>query len=112
MARGPRTVKLGFGAPYMRLDACPTRQFLALASYFNRLSEQEIWSTIKSLPATLHAPRFKEKRKGPAGRGSRREIAVKNNLSTEGGGLRGKASLQNHIVRVCIGVTVGRALSE
>ena len=57
MIHGPRTLKLGNGALEMRFDAYPQRQFVTESININSLTDHHIWSTIKTLPATLPEPR-------------------------------------------------------
>jgi len=45
------------GALGMRFDAYPQRQFVTESININSLADHHIWSTIKTLPATLPEPR-------------------------------------------------------
>ena len=54
---GPRTLKLGNGALGKKFDAYPQRQFVTESININSLTDHHIWSTIKTLPATLPEPR-------------------------------------------------------
>ena len=49
------------GALDKKFDAYPQRQYVTESSYNNSLADRHIWSTIKTLPATLPAP----KNRGP-----------------------------------------------
>ena len=40
----------------MRFDAYPQRQFVTESTNINSLADHHIWSTIKTLPATLPEP--------------------------------------------------------
>ena len=55
--RGPRTLELGNGALGKKFDAYPQRQSVTESIYINSLADHHIWSTIKTLPATLPEPR-------------------------------------------------------
>ena len=44
------------GALEMRFDAYPQRQFVTESININSLADHHIWSTIKTLPATLPEP--------------------------------------------------------
>jgi len=44
------------GAGWWRLDAYLKRQFVTETININRLADHHIWSTIKTLPATLPEP--------------------------------------------------------
>jgi hypothetical protein len=46
-----------YGALEMRFDAYPQRQFVTESININSLADRHIWSTIKTLPATLPEPR-------------------------------------------------------
>jgi hypothetical protein len=50
---GPRTLKLGKWCPGAEVDACTKRQFVTESNNINSLADHYIWSTIKTLPATL-----------------------------------------------------------
>ena len=58
--RGPRTLKLRFGAACERFDAYSMRHSVTESSYINSLAYHPIRSTIKTLPATLPEPSFEE----------------------------------------------------
>ena len=45
------------GALGKKFDAYPQRQSVTESSYINSLADRHIWSTIKTLPATLPEPR-------------------------------------------------------
>ena len=45
-----------YGALEMRFDAYPQRQFVTESININSLADHLIWSTIKTLPATLPEP--------------------------------------------------------
>ena len=47
------------GALGKKFDAYPQRQFVTESININSLTDHHIWSTIKTLPATLPEPRFK-----------------------------------------------------
>ena len=47
---------MGHGALGKKFDAYPQRQFVTESSYNNSLAYHHIWSTIKTLPATLPEP--------------------------------------------------------
>ena len=47
---------MGNGALDKKFDAYPQRQFVTESSYNNSLAYHHIWSTIKTLPATLPEP--------------------------------------------------------
>ena len=44
----------------MRFDAYLKRQFVTESTNINSLADHHIWSTIKTLPATLPEPSFKD----------------------------------------------------
>ena len=44
------------GALGKKFDAYPQRQSVTESSYINSLADRHIWSTIKTLPATLPEP--------------------------------------------------------
>jgi hypothetical protein len=71
-----------FGAGEGWFDAFPKHQSVTESSYNNSLAERHIWSTIKTLPATLPAP-------SSMGRGPRTGVTEGVSLSplefTEGG---------------------------
>ena len=49
-------LNLGNGALGKKFDAYPQRQSVTESSYNNSLAYHRIWSTIKTLPATLPEP--------------------------------------------------------
>ena len=53
---GPRTLKLGKWCPGAEFDAYTKRQFVTESTNINSLADHRIWSTIKTLPATLPEP--------------------------------------------------------
>ena len=59
LIHGPRTLKLGKWCPGAEFDAYPQRQFVTESININSLADHHIWSTIKTLPATLPEPSFK-----------------------------------------------------
>ena len=63
MDRGPRTLKLGKWCPGAEFDAYPQRQFVTESININSLADHHIWSTIKTLPATL--PELSSMDRGP-----------------------------------------------
>ena len=48
---------LRIGAGEEWFDALPKRQSITESSYINSLADHYMWSTIKTLPATLPEPR-------------------------------------------------------
>ena len=56
LSHGPRTLKLGKWCPGAEFDAYPQRQFVTESININSLADHHIWSTIKTLPATLPEP--------------------------------------------------------
>ena len=57
---GQRPFKFGkFGAGEAGFEAYRQRQFVTESTNINSLADHHIWSTIKTLPATLPEPRFK-----------------------------------------------------
>jgi hypothetical protein len=48
------------GALGKKFDAYPKRQFVTESININSLADHHIWSTIKTLPATLPEPSFKD----------------------------------------------------
>jgi hypothetical protein len=71
------------GALGKKFDAYPQRQSVTESSYINSLADRHIWSTIKTLPATLPEPSFEvrgppSKQKSPMVHGLR----AKNRLPT------------------------------
>ena len=55
--RGPRTLELGKWRAREKFDAYTQRHPVTESSYNNSLADCHIWSTIKTLPATLPEPR-------------------------------------------------------
>jgi hypothetical protein len=51
---------MGHGALGKKFDAYLKRQFATECININSLADHHIWSTIKTLPATLPEPRFKD----------------------------------------------------
>ena len=60
LIHGPRTLKLGKWCPGAEFDAYPQRQFVTESINIKSLADHHIWSTIKTLPATLPEPSFKD----------------------------------------------------
>ena len=52
----PGTFDLGNWSGVRGFEACTQRQFMTESSYNNSLADHHIWSTIKTLPATLPEP--------------------------------------------------------
>ena len=50
------------GAAEKRFDAYPQRQSVTESININSLADHHIWSTIKTLPATLPEPKFRVSR--------------------------------------------------
>ena len=53
-------MELGIGALGKKFDAYLKRQFVTEYVDINSLADHHIWSTIKTLPATLPEPSFKD----------------------------------------------------
>ena len=53
-------MKQGKWCPGAEFDAYTKRQFVTESININSLADHHIWSTIKTLPATLPEPRFKD----------------------------------------------------
>ena len=58
---GPWTFELGKWCPGAEFDAYPQRQFVTESININSSADHHIWSTIKTLPATLPEPSFMDR---------------------------------------------------
>ena len=95
---------MGYGALEMRFDAYPQRQFVTESININSLADRHIWSTIKTLPATLPEPSFKV-------RGSRSQFHGP--LSSSHGhrtGVNVVVACSDLVLVIGVGPKLGRAL--
>ena len=61
LVTGPRFLKLGNGAAERKFDAFPQQYQVTESTNINSLAEHSMWSTIKTLPATLPKPSFMDR---------------------------------------------------